>query len=258
MSEPFELQKLPTGFELDSKKTAGNAHSGHNVVFGVLGEEEVAVKPFVGADGRTLESRRNKALHEKRMYETVKGMGFLTLDPIEVAEEHGIAYLVTSYTPNLITGTSFDLTRPLGDTSRGKSGAEVVSEIMSVTGELHEHEVTHGDAKLRNFAFHRVTGDGVYVVDLEGAQKHNSHSTGGSEYYENAVKNDLRSIAYNLGQNGLATSLDEATQMDVFDDLIIAPYASSLSDTSRLRCSVVDATLLSFNNGILKYLQTDL
>jgi hypothetical protein len=257
MPEEQISQLLPSNFIVDEGKSAGNAHSGHNVVFGVLEGLDVAVKPFEGADGRTLESRRNKAEHEMRMYELVRKLGYLTLKPKEVIDEHGIAYLISFYTPNLITGTSFDLTRPLADSSRGKSNIEVVTEIMSETGKLHSDEVTHGDAKLRNYAFNRKTGAGPYIIDLEGAQKHKSKSSRGSEFFYNAVRNDIRSITYNMGQNGLASGMCLPDIKDVFDDLLIAPYVSSLEDASTLTKATVENAYLSFTNGIQKYSTID-
>lgn len=243
-------QLLPSNFDLDHKKSAGNAHSGHNVVFGSLDGIEVAIKPFEDADGRTLESRRTKAEHEMRMYKHVEKLGYLTLRPKDVIDEHGIAYLVTYYTPNLITGTSFDLTRPLEDTTRGKSNVEVVTEIMSATGKLHSDEVTHGDAKLRNYAFHRQTGSGPYIVDLEGAQEHDVNSPGGSEYFSNLAKNDLRSITHNMGQNGLASEGRLPDVKDVFDDLLIAPYISSLGIAPTPSKATIENAYLAFMSGV--------
>jgi hypothetical protein len=245
---------LPSEFELDHLKSAGNAHSGHNVVFGRLKGFDVAVKPFEGADGRTLESRRNKAEHEMRMYKLLQELGYLTLKPKEVIDEHGIAYLITFYTPNLITGTSFDLTRPLEDTTRGKSNLDVVTEIMSETGKLHSDEITHGDSKLRNYAFHRKSGAGPYIIDLEGAQKHKSKSPGGYEFFNNAARNDIRSIMYNMGQNGLGARMSTSDQQDIFDDLLIAPYVSNLGDSLKLEKSTIENAHLSYTNGVQKFI----
>lgn len=252
-----ESVPLPTEFQIDLNKTAGNAHSGHNVVFGDLGGVEVAVKPFCGADGRTLESRRNKAEHEFRMYKLVQKLGYSTLQPLEVLEEHGIAYLISAYTPNLVASTSFDLTRPLGDSKRGKSTTDVVTEVCQSIGELHKDEITHGDAKLRNFPFHRLTKEGPYVVDLEGAQKHKSSHTRGAEYFENAVRNDLRSISYNLGQNGLGALLPLADRKDIFEGIILDSYLAGVSNAHEIPRSTIDNALQSYINGVQKYIEVD-
>lgn len=246
---------IPTNFIVDPQKNAANAHSGHNVTFGKLESchLDVAIKPFTVSDGKTLETRRSMAEHELRMYQLIQKLGFQTLKPITVMDENDVAYLVSEYTPDLVPGTSFDLTGPVDQNKKGKTPAQVSSEILGLLGLLHNKGITHGDAKLRNYVYHRLTGKGPYVVDLEGAQKHESAHPGGVEFFENAVRNDLGSLTRNIGQNGFGACYKDTDLENIFYDLLYTPYAKQREGQGSIPGSTTEAAVRAYKIGVNEY-----
>jgi hypothetical protein len=215
--------QLPKGFEEIPSRLAGNTQSAHGVVFGKLYDQDVAIKPFEEA-GQGVRECVRKARHEEAMYERVRDLGYLTFLSLDVIEMPEGALLVTAYEPDLMSGSTLSLGEVGQSTTRREAvgATEGVMKIARVLGHLHNDGVTHGDAKPRNFSFHRKSGIGPLVVDLEVARDHGKDGTG-HEYFWHAVRADMRSLTYSLGFQGFGgESMKGAWQL--LEEIVLGPY----------------------------------
>lgn len=159
--EFVEVELLP-GAQLG----AGDSH--HEVTFGRvsvrIGDEaqqvDVAIKPFT-ADSE-------KAGHEHDSLLAAKQRGLDTFEPLALARDGDVVYLITKKRSDIETRDNADWTISPSDEER--FDAHVRPELAAIAetmAEMHAAGVFHGDAQPKNFA--RTDTGSTIPIDLEDA-----------------------------------------------------------------------------------------
>ena len=233
------------GFCEVPSRLAGNTQSFHEVVFGTYDGIDVAIKPYKD-DGQGIRECMRLAEHEESMYERVGELGYLTFITLGILESKDAALLVTKYEPDIMSAT----TLPIGEVGRKFENEIVIDPSIAISGiattiaHLHNDAITHGDAKPRNFSFHRRTGIGPIVLDLEAARDHRK-SGKRNEYFVNSVRNDLRSMTYSLGYQGFGGKNMKGA-WGLLDEIVLDPYHEIAEQP------LPATTIISARNGLME------
>lgn len=204
-------------FELDTTKSYGATESANKVFFGTVDGVDVAVKPFCEL------GTRERAEHEAQMMKHFTRLGLETFKPLGVYEGSLAAYLVTEFVPDISTMNQIGWEQSITPLIYTYSHLPLLQRFGAFTGDMHAHDVTHGDWQPKNVARHR-TGQ-FLVPDLEKAQFCTDMS---DEQRVPAFAYDIGRLASGLLQRGFLQCSEWATIEQVLTDNYIDPYITTL------------------------------
>ncbi|MDQ2973654.1 MAG: lipopolysaccharide kinase InaA family protein [bacterium] len=191
----------------------GATDSAHQVFFGRYGDRVVAVKPFNNKNGKL---PAEKAEHEMFMLKTIRGLGFLTLNPLRVKEDRAgtMAFLLTDYVPDLVSMSAIAQ-------SRNPAVPEQLRRTAKTLAKLHSEGISHGDAQIKNFGLIPRERGKIAVIDPE---KGGTNLIG--HHKNDPFVHDVESLVQSLAHKAYGGRDTDQAGLRVLSD-VIEPYITT-------------------------------